>query len=331
MDEAILNNELNNYISDHFSPRLDDRTYISKKYELIKAVVGDSVFQSGSYGRFTAIYPVHDLDVIYVCKDPLLQVHPLTFMQELKRKLEVAKIKGVKNIDVQTHSVTIEFDDAVNDFGIDIVPAHELNETNEFGQPLYLVPEILTMNHSKRAERYVNAATKPIGWVRTDPRGYMSIASKLNEMNANFRHTVKLVKAWRHAAKEIYKSGFKLKSFHLELIITEYFINHPDATTSEAVVESLGELGTSLTVPSISDRADSLSFVDQYVAELTVTERQLIYNLQSKAHVAAGNILAADNTDALHTAIEGLTNIKPGIVSTSASSTPIPPQQPWAG
>jgi hypothetical protein len=330
MDASSLNSQLNDHISTNFSPKPEDRIYISGKYEAIKAVVGSNVFQSGSYGRFTAIYPVHDLDVIYVCSDPLLQNDPLRFMQELKTKLSAAHIDGVKSINVQTHSVTIEFNDAATPFGIDIVPALQLGERNNYNEPLYLVPEILMVNHQKRQQRYINAAAKPIDWVKSDPRGYIHAASDLNNANLNFRHAVKLVKAWRHAAKKMHKDLFKLKSFHLELIVTNYFLFHPLATTAEAVVESLGELGSSLTTPSIRDRADRLSFVDGYVAELTQVERQLIYSLQAKAHNAAGEILAAEDSQELRSAISSLTDVSNDQIAAPVSSAAARPQQPWA-
>lgn len=330
MDNTTLNTALNNYISSNFSPKPDDRAYISAKYTAVKAVIGDRVFQSGSYGRFTAIYPVHDLDVIYTCDDPLLQNEPLRFMQELKHKLSAANIPGVKSIDVQTHSVTIAFNDADSPFGIDVVPARELSEINEFNEPLYLVPEILMVNHQKRQLRYLEAASKPIDWVKSDPRGYIRAASQLNDSNPNFRHAVKLVKAWRHAVKRVHKDAFKLKSFHVELIVTDYFLLHPNATTAEAVVESMGEIGTSLTVPSIPDRADRLSFIDEYVANLTSADRQLIYGLQTKAHVAAGEILAADNTAELQDSIAKLTDVKADRVAVPVASAAAQPQQPWA-
>lgn len=330
MDDQALNNALNNYISTNFSPKSEDRTYISAKYEAIKAVIGSNVFQSGSYGRFTAIYPVHDLDVIYVCDDPLLQSEPLRFMRELKRKLNTANIPGVKSIDVQTHSVTIAFNDADSPFGIDIVPALELNELNEFKEPVYRVPEILMVNHEKRQLRYIEAASKPIDWVKSDPRGYIRAASQLNDSNSNFRHAVKLAKSWRHAAKHVHKDAFKLKSFHVELIVTDYFLAHPTATTAEALVESIGEIGTSLTVPSIPDRADRLSFIDEYVASLTTAERQLIYGMQVKAHVAAGEILAARSTAELQDSIARLTDIKADRVPVPVASAAAQPHQPWS-
>jgi len=330
MDGNALNTSLNSFISTNFSPKPNDRTYISGKYEAVKTVIGNNVFQSGSYGRFTAIYPVHDLDIIFICDDPLLQNEPLRFMRELQQKLNAANIPGVKSIEVQTHSVTIAFSDTDSPFGIDIVPARELNQLNEFNEPLYLVPEILMVNHEKRQLRYLEAASKPIDWVKSDPRGYIRAASQLNDSNSNFRHAVKLVKAWRHAAKRVHKDAFKLKSFHVELIVTDYFLMHPTATTAEAIVESIGEIGTSLTVPSIPDRADRLSFIDEYVANLTVVERQLIYGLQAKAHVAAGEVLAAESTAELQDSITKLTDVKADRVVVPVASAAAQPQQPWA-
>jgi hypothetical protein len=329
MDSVTRNNKLNDIISAKFSPTQDERTYVSQKYQALQGVIGGNVFQSGSYGRFTAIHPVHDLDVIYVCTDPLLESQPLQFMQGLKRIIDQSGIAGVTTVSVQTHSITVCFGDTNAPFSIDVVPALELYERNEFSQPLYRVPEILLMNKRHREKRYMNAASDPIKWVKSDPRGYLQAASDLNATNDNFRHTVKLAKAWRHAAKATHGDAFKLKSFHIELIVTDYFLKNLDALTADALIGSLGNIGSSLRVPSIPDRADPLVFVDQYVADLSQQEKTLIYELQANAHAASELILSARDDNDLQKAVSGLVDIKKTTPVTSPA-TPIAPHRPWA-
>ena len=328
MDDSLRNNKLNSLISERFSPTQDERTYISGKYQALQLISGESVFQSGSYGRFTAIHPVHDLDVIYVCTDPLLESQPLQFMKKVKRLIDQAGLAGVTSVDVQTHSVTVNFGDASAPFSIDIVPALELNELNEFGQPLYRVPEILTMSRLHREQRYKSAASDPIKWVKSDPRGYLQAASDLNAVNDNFRHTVKLVKAWRHAAKTAYGNAFKLKSFHIELIVTDYFVRNRNALTADALVGSLGDIGNSLRAPSIRDRANHDIFVDQYIADLSQQEKELIYKLQTEAYNAASSILASQDNDTLHEAVATFVDVK-DIGAPLQPSAPIVPHKPW--
>jgi hypothetical protein len=124
MNEVTINSFIDRYVRDHLSPRPEHREYISKKYEAVCGVLGGTCFQVGSYARYTAIYPVHDLDLIYVVNDVTIKNDPVRFMEALRVKLQKAGIKGVKKVYMQTHSVTLLFDDADGgaEFTIDIVP-----------------------------------------------------------------------------------------------------------------------------------------------------------------------------------------------------------------
>src|SRR5690606_20452901 len=103
----------------------------------------------------------------------------------------------------------------------DIVPAM-LRGNNEFGDDTFYVPEIIKIkNHIKRREFYsdVNNRNIEVSWIKTDPLGYITQASNINSTNSDFRKSVKFVKGWKNACKEK-KESFKLKSFHLEQLIT---------------------------------------------------------------------------------------------------------------
>ena len=215
MDDNTINKIVNNYVRDHLSPKPEQREYITEKYGELKEFLGGGCFRSGSYPRYTAIDPVHDLDVIYPVTDVTVRDNPTALMSQLQAQLEKQyknSLTKIKRIYAQTHSVTIELADSPEgDFSIDVVPAIELADTNGYGQPLYLVSEILRFNHYNRQRRYEESAERPIGWIKSDPRGYIKAASLLNEANGDFRHAAKLIKGWRHACKMAYKDDFKLK------------------------------------------------------------------------------------------------------------------------
>lgn len=289
MNDEVTNNIINKYISDNLSPTEEQRNYITEKYEELHAFLSGNCFQTGSYARFTAGNPVHDLDTFHPVKDASIKDDPSIVLGALYGLLEKAysesTITKIKGISIQTHSVTIEFADAPQgEFNIDIVPAIELDEKNEYGDPLYCVPEILLLNKHNRQRRYEAAENKSMSWIKSDPRGYIKAASDLNKKNSAFRHTSKWLKSWRHACKLIYGDDFHLKSFHLEQIIFNYFIEHPDTTTLEAAIGCMGSLPTFLDKPQFPDRADPEVFIDGYITGLSPADRRLILRLQAEAY-----------------------------------------------
>jgi len=342
MSSAEISQFIDNYVRKNLSPKSEQRDYITKKYGELCGFLGNDCFQSGSYARFTAIDPVHDLDVIYVLPDNTVLNNPQKVMTELRTMLLEAykgsKISKVKEIIAQTHSVTIVFDDedAPESFSIDVVPAVTSDsETNEFGDSLYIVPEILKANHQKRVERYENEAKNPIGWIKSDPKGYISAATKLDaDTKGTFRKAVKVVKSWRHKQKLNYEDDFMLKSFHLELICVEFFENNPSANTLEAVAGSIVLLADRLDRPHYPDRADSSQYVDQYVKDkLTDEGRQLILGLRQEAAGLVAELSHASSVTEVATLLDQLTSTE------DASSTATPtftqrvvvptPSQPW--
>jgi len=306
--------------------------YISEKYIAICELLGGTCFQAGSYARYTAIYPVHDLDVIYVVNDSTIKNDPVRFMRALQAKLKNSGIKGIKDVIMQTHSVTIIFEDSGEETGftIDIVPALELAERNHpYGDPLYEVPEILKLNKHNRERRYEKSADRPIEWVKTDPRGYIKAASDLNEANLNFRHATKFGKGWRHACKVEYEDDFRFKSFHFEQMFYRYFADNPGATTTDALIYCFGSLPTALDNPQFKDRADQDVFIDEYVGSLTPKEKQLIIRLQAEAQALVMKLPGVRDEAELEELLKAILDVKKPRPSTS-STVVAPSRQPWA-
>lgn len=343
MSSADTSRFIDNYVRKNLSPKPEQRDYITKKYGELCGFLGNSCFQSGSYARFTAIDPVHDLDIIYILPDDTVLSHPQKVMTELRSTLldayEASKISKIKKITAQTHSVTIVFDDdsALEPFSIDVVPAVSLDdEINEFGDTLYIVPEILKANHQKRVERYENAAKNPIGWIKSDPKGYISAAAKLDfSTKGTFRKTVKVVKSWRHKQKVNHKSDFMLKSFHLELICVDFFESNPSANTLEAITGCMTLLAERLDRPHYVDRADNTQYVDQYIEDkLTDEGRRLILGLQQEATGLIAELSRAGSVTEVAVLLDKLTSIEEKIGMTTSAFTQrvvvSAPSQPWS-
>lgn len=332
MNDAAINQVINNYVRDNLSPKPEHRAYISAKYEALCALLGGGCFQSGSYARFTAINPVHDLDIIYVVRDATIKLDPHRFMEALAAKIKGSGIPGIRDVRVQTHSVTIIFDDADADFSIDVVPALELMERNIYHEPLYEVPEILKFNPHNRVRRYQNAALRPISWVKTDPRGYTRAASLLNDTNPNFRHATKFGKGWRHFCKMAYEDDFKFKSFHFEQMFFRFFTDHPGASTTDAIIACIGAIPSALEQPQFKDRANDKVFIDEYVRELDGKQKSLIVKLQAEAYSQVMRLPGAANAEELHKMLNSVLDVeqpKPA-AAYSAGTTVVRPRQPWA-
>lgn len=341
MTESALNNTINTFVKEHLSPKPLQRSFITEKYKELSGFLAGNCFQAGSYARFTAIHPAHDLDVIYVTSDVSVTDDPSGVIRELLQLLESSygksKITRLKKIYAQTHSVTVEFEDGPEEFSIDIVPAIELlsNDSNEYGDSLYRVPEILTLNRHNREHRYAMAMEhpmeSPIKWIRSDPRGYVQAASDLDSLNENFRHTAKLLKGWRHACKEVHGDMFKLKSFHLEQIVFSYFFENPKATTVEAAVNFLEVLPNCITTPHIVDRANPDRCIDEYVEKLTAIERQLILREQSEAYNIIRLLASSDSEQQVFDQLCKIIGEKKRALPITALPTlMITPRQPWA-
>lgn len=280
-------NEFNSVFREHvrstLSPKQKERDFVTAIYEPLQSLLGqNSCIQIGSYPRFTSISPLHDLDVLYIVGDWPLNVDPnpavaLNNLQTLLRQYKDPTGKHRIEISLQTHSITMLFLGGENDFSIDVVPAYRVGK-NEFETDTYMVPEILKISHRKRQNYYseISKAQHTMGWIKTDPRGYIEVATRVNSANNDFRKSVKFVKAWRSSCKERFGDQFKLKAFHAEQVITRYFQSDPELEIYDAVFRFFCELPSVMAGSKILDRTNTGKKIDEYVDTLTASERELI-------------------------------------------------------
>ena len=138
-------------------------------------------------------------------------------------------------------------------------------------------PKSSSEGHRGRVETYKRLAEQGghIDYILSDPKGYIRVAAGLNEANPDFRKSVKLPKKWKHVAKEA-NDEFKLKSFHIEQIITSYFRDRATLDILEAVTQFFVKLPQWISHSQIPDRADPTRNIDAYVDDLTASERAAI-------------------------------------------------------
>jgi hypothetical protein len=281
-NEAV-NQGLRKYVKANLTPTEEERRLISSIYDAVCSILSDGkCLQIGSYPRYTAIRPPHDLDILFILgKWDKTEPKPFNALSALKQRLtaELTPPKGFSfTVELQTHSITIKFiRNGEEIFAVDIVPALITGANNEFGQDIYLVPEILGLGHRKRLKKYkrVKENIDRIDWILTDPRGYISAAAALNLLNKDFRKSVKFLKKWKSVSKER-NNEFKLKSFHIEQIVTSYFHDDYALTILDALTKFFVELPSWLTGSQIPDRANSSKKIDDYIDELTLEQKSII-------------------------------------------------------
>lgn len=288
MRKFEINAALRDLAKNHLSPTEAERAFVSRVYRSVQGLLGEkNCLQIGSYPRFTSITPLHDLDVLYILcfqgQDTSNASRALEILHQLLHQGYQNPTRYTFEISRQTHSVTIAFKEIGEEvFAVDIVPAY-ISGTNEFGEDTYLVPEIFSKSHRAKMRRYEELAERhqQMTWINSDPRGYIQVARKVNEANADFRKTVKIAKAWKQACCEA-DDTFKLKSFHLEQVITAYFRADESLEIFDATFRFFCEIPVLLSKPMIPDRADPSRKIDAYVADLTVVERQTV--IQARDH-----------------------------------------------
>tara|TARA_R110002126_G_scaffold99700_1_gene230996 strand:- start:10 stop:1200 length:1191 start_codon:yes stop_codon:yes gene_type:complete len=281
MRKNEINARFRAHVQENLSPTQEDREFVSSVYRSICELLGNvNCLQIGSYPRFTAIRPLHDLDVLYILEDWFEGADPSRVLEELEGFV-LARYENPTTLNVsverQTHSISLSFlDNGEEVFSVDIVPAYKLGK-NDFGDDRYMVPELVSKSH--KARRILMEENRRLGcsmtWIRSDPRGYIKGATNLNKVNADFRKTAKFVKGWRAAWKAV-DDDFPLKSFHLELIVTNFFNDHPEAEIFDAVFHFFCSLPVAIDAPNIPDRADTGRFVDAYLADLTTAQKEQI-------------------------------------------------------
>lgn len=290
------------------SPQQHERDFIGKIYQSFNELLGESnCIQIGSYPRFTAITPVHDLDILYVLGNWNERNHdPSSALQELAAKIR----REYKNptsyetvVSSQTHSITVSYSQTGQErFSVDIVPAYIFSK-NEFSEDIYKVPEVVRERRGgNRAEYYKQSVAehREIGWITSDPRGYIIIATVVDQASAGeFRKTVKIIKKWSSNLEEA-DSDLKLKSFHLEQIITRFFQSNEKLEIFDAVFRFFTELPRMINNPNqIRDRANNGKFIDNYLAQFTEKQKEKIKYARDGFLVKLENLREGDSMDEL--------------------------------
>jgi hypothetical protein len=286
---------LRTYVEQHLSPRPRERKLVVDVYASICDVIGAAnALQIGSYPRFTAITPLHDLDVLFVLGEWDPQQHnPAHALADLRDRLTNEYENPTEydiRIELQTHSVTVRYlegDDEI--FAADVVPAY-IEGKNADGDDMNVVPEIAVRPHFERRalKDAVAHGEREMTWIKTDPRGYINAATRLNQANEDFRKAVKFAKGWRHHRKGA-NPKFALKSFHLEQIITGLVADRRKADIFDLIFEFFIRLPDFVRYPQIPDRADPARNIDEYVGELTFDDRRDI------ARARDGFLIALEN------------------------------------
>lgn len=290
MSKEQISAALRKYVQNNLTPTLDERSMVAAVYAAVCSVLGrDRCYQIGSYPRYTAIRPPHDLDVLYRAGESSdVEPDAAPVVADIKGRLEKELVSppGLSfTVALQTHSVTISFTrDGEEVFAVDVVPAWSTGLKNkEFGDDIYRVPEIILEGHRGRAETYKRLAQRGgiIRYILSDPKGYIGVAASLNEANEDFRKSVKLPKKWKHVAKEA-NDEFKLKSFHIEQMITSYFGDRLTLDILEAVSQFFVDLPRWISHSQIPDRADARRNIDAYIDDLTASERAAILDARDE-------------------------------------------------
>lgn len=298
----MTKNEINQIIADYvrhkLSPRKPERDRISIEYDRLKAFLQGRAFQNGSYARFTSTTPVNDLDVIYILPEETykgvaeaaIQPSELDINNILETlALELKKEYGAEaTIKVQPHSVGIYFG-SDGDFSIDVVPAMPKDDGK------FWVPESAHMTIKSRRVFYSSlrsdAATR---WIISDPKGYIKQAATVDrKSNGNFRKTAKFVKKWKSKCKED-NEHFPLKSFHLELIVTRDYQKRGFLNCLEAIEIFYEELSANIEGPQFPDKADPSRYVDDYLKDMTESQKSLVVQMGTRAQEILAKIVKAE-------------------------------------
>lgn len=350
-DEAI-NSIMKKYAREHLSPTKEERDYVSDKYNTIKDILKGSCFKAGSFARFTAIRPLHDLDVIWITDNQDVMDAPAEVLRQLANDMQAAynKLSGEKpKIEAQTHSVTLLFGDIASEdgFSIDIVPAiHSFDpelKNKEFDDPILIVPEVIKMNHVHRAAFYAKQKSDEIvNWIYTDPKGYINIATSLDdETDGSYRKSVKIIKAWRGGLKKSMGDDWKLKSFNVEQICAEVY----GADTSMSILDTIRNVFSELpsyivNAPLIEDRAyaqlEDDKYIDEYLADpsrVSDADKKTILEHIRNADILIGKLPACKNESEVVNLLSQLTSRSeraPIVSSKPQQTTYTSPARPYA-
>lgn len=264
------------------SPTQSEQSFVTKVYGSLQKILGEAnCIQIGSYPRLTATTPMHDLDILYVMgdwphqgelQDPDAVLNDVCTLICQNYK-EFCPDGYTFKVETQNHSVVIEFS-GTRDLSVDVVPCYRYG-TNLYGDPTYKVPHVIKEKDRSRRHAQAWDPTDKNQWILSDPRGYISQAQEVGK-NQDFRKAVKIVKHWKRTLRDI-DDSLKLKSFHLEQVLTQNFQNNPDLDLLKAVFDFFIELPDIIDNPNqIEDGAQSGKYIDDYLSYLSDMQKQKI-------------------------------------------------------
>lgn len=284
MKKDKFNAKLREY-SKTLSPTTSEQDLVNKIYKSFNDLFGtNNCIQIGSYPRFTSVTPIHDLDILYILGAWNDANHsPSAVLQNLFNQIKSSYTNPTTytaKASLQTHSVTVDFTRGAEVIlSVDIVPAYSYSK-NEFGQDTYKLPEVIKEgSHLRRKEFYakLQSEQRDMSWINSDPRGYIKMASDVGQ-NSDFRKTVKFIKRWKSNLCDA-DNNLKLKSFHIEQVVTKIFQQNPSIDIFDAVFAFFYDFPATISTENqISDRANSTKYIDDYLAKFTPQQVEKMKN-----------------------------------------------------
>jgi len=113
MQRSEINTIIRQFVRDDISPSKDDRHFISTIYDSFRDLLNDNCIQIGSYPRYTATRPLHDLDILFLSGewDSTLP-NPETVLASLLETIESDYENPTDlryRVQQQTHSIAVEY------------------------------------------------------------------------------------------------------------------------------------------------------------------------------------------------------------------------------
>lgn len=234
-------------------------------------------FLTGSYKRGTIIRPPKDVDFFIVLKkDDYNDFSPAEVLNLLYAVVvDIFPEKEEKSIRIQTHSITIDYE---NGFGIDVIPAFEDGEN-------YRIPHVPKDDED---------------WLISNPKIHTELMQKANEITeGKLISTVKLIKAWK---RDVCKpKGIKVRSFHLEMLALELLGDKKIESYQKALAEFFKISISYLQEPCLIDPANKDNCID---ADLPNDSREALIAEISSAAKYAEKALALEDEEKDEEALE---------------------------
>ena len=264
-----IEKQIRKYVDENIKPTQDENNEVSEHYSEISHLLekhGYYTFRTWSYARWTAISPVNDLDII--CESDNQDIADFMNWEKWEWLYRILSEKYWEdNIDFQSHSIGITFPDNEGDFSIDVVIAQKIEELNEFGSNLYIVPTFLYKTKAQRIEIYKNIKENwgDINLKKSDPKWYKKQMKEIKDGNDSIIYATRLLKKWKCWIKESYymENERFLKSFHLEEILKKQAVS--DTNLDILWLLNAWITNANLSFANIPDRADKDVMIDWYI------------------------------------------------------------------